>query len=143
VGKPCNMYRLRGNLIVIIEFSLQIVNITGVLYNIQNKGFTCDSYSTFSLMLQKERCNLEIPVNICSAHLPFQKPHRLAHLLNYNLKLFIKGAKILEISLRRKYIMRGTLLPLIVGLVSAQKIEPRGTYLFLSFYWHNLCLLFH
>ena len=38
--------------------------------------------------------------------------------------------------------MRAILLPLIVGLVSAQNIEPRGTYLFLSFYFKTGRLLF-
>ena len=54
VGNPRNIYRLQGNPIVIIGFSLQSVNITGFPYNIstqpsplRNIGFLCDSYSPF------------------------------------------------------------------------------------------------
>ena len=39
VGKPCNIYRLKGNPIVIIVFSPQSVNITGFPHNIHNLSF--------------------------------------------------------------------------------------------------------
>ena len=38
VGKPCNIYRLRGNPIVIIGYSLKSVNITGFPHNIHTRG---------------------------------------------------------------------------------------------------------
>ena len=34
VGKPCQIYRLRGNPIIIMKFSPQSVNITGFFHNI-------------------------------------------------------------------------------------------------------------
>ena len=36
VEKPCNIYRLQGNPMIIIGFSPQSVNITGFLHNIRN-----------------------------------------------------------------------------------------------------------
>ena len=65
VEKPCNVYKLYRNPYDNYMISLQSVIITGFLYNmynIQNMGSPCESYSPFPLILQKKLC---IPVNVC------------------------------------------------------------------------------